>query len=93
MTKRGWAARVPLRVRVPGTIALVLVGVLASSMIVGAVRGGEMNHGPSGGTEMDGDPGPTRQDEPGDHGPGRHNNGAGAPGLVTIDPARAGGRV
>lgn len=40
MAKRGWTTRIPIWVRVPGIIALVLVGVLVSTMLLTALRDG-----------------------------------------------------
>jgi hypothetical protein len=73
MAKRGWTARIPIWVRVPGIIALVLVGVLVSTMVLGAARGSG-GHGSSDQTRMNG----------GGHGPGdAGNHGAGGGGHGT----------
>jgi hypothetical protein len=40
MAKRGWTARIPIWVRVSGIIALILVGVLVSTMLLGAAGDG-----------------------------------------------------
>lgn len=62
MAKRGWTARIPIWVRVPGIILLVLVGVLVGTMLLGAAGDGG-GHGRVGDqTQMDG----------GGHGAGTH---------------------
>jgi hypothetical protein len=66
MAKRGWRTRIPIWVRVPGIIALVLVGVLASTMLLGAVRDGG-GHGSGNQPQMGG----------GDHGAGGRGGGGG----------------
>jgi hypothetical protein len=53
MANRGLMARIPIWVRVPGIIALVLVGVLISTMLLGAWGDGD-GHG-SGGSHGSGD--------------------------------------
>jgi hypothetical protein len=40
MAKRGWTARIPIWVRVSGIIALILVGVLVSTMLLDAAGDG-----------------------------------------------------
>jgi hypothetical protein len=40
MATRGWGTRIPIWVRVPGIIALVLLGVLISAMLLIAARDG-----------------------------------------------------
>jgi hypothetical protein len=70
MQKRGLVARVPVWVRVPGIIALVLAGVLLSSMLLNAAR--------DGGDGRTGDH--TRMDGRGNHGSGGGNHGSGGTG-------------
>jgi hypothetical protein len=62
MQKRGLVARIPIWVRVPGIVALVLAGVLLSSMLLNAARDG-------GGDGRTGDH--TQMDGGGNHGSGR----------------------
>jgi hypothetical protein len=70
MQKRGLVARAPIWVRVPGIIALVLVGVLLSSMLLNAARDG--GGGRTGGhTQMDGG---------GNHGSGGNHSSSGTGG-------------
>lgn len=66
MAKRGWTTRIPIWVRVPGIIALVLVGVLVSSMLLNAAR--------DGGGQPSGD---QTQLHGGGHGGGDRGHGAG----------------
>ncbi|MQA03862.1 MAG: hypothetical protein GEV07_14450 [Streptosporangiales bacterium] len=53
MAQRGSTAGIPIWVRVPGIIALVLVAVVVSAMLVGTLGvgggSGPGRHGPSGG--------------------------------------------
>jgi hypothetical protein len=49
MARRGLTASIPIWVRVPGIIALVLVGVLVSAMLLNAARDGG-GHGRAGDT-------------------------------------------
>jgi hypothetical protein len=67
MAKRGWMARIPLWVRVPGIIALVLVGVLVSALLLTAARDGG-GHGSAG---------QHTQTSGGGHGAGGHGSGRG----------------
>jgi hypothetical protein len=50
MSDRGSATGIPIWVRVPGIIAFVLVGIVVSTMLVGAAgfadRAGSARHGP-----------------------------------------------
>ncbi len=64
MANRGWLARMPIWLRVPGIIALVLAGIVASTTLAGAagVGGGE---GPA-------KHGPVQHQDPNQHGPARH---------------------
>jgi hypothetical protein len=85
MANRALTTRIPIWVRVPGVIALVLVGVLFSTALLGALdvagRGGD--HGPDDQGEMDRDGGGHGSDdeterEDGDHGRGdRDSDGGG----------------
>jgi hypothetical protein len=70
MAKGGWMTRIPVWVRVPGIIALVLVGVLVSTMLLTASRGGG-GHGPGG---------DHTQTSGGGHGGGSHGSGGGGHG-------------
>jgi hypothetical protein len=66
MAKRSWIGRVPIWARVSGIIALVLVGVLAGSMLVGATdNGGGHGTGHQSQTSISG------------HGTGTHGSGGG----------------
>jgi hypothetical protein len=77
MAKRGWRSRIPIWVRVPGIIALVLVGVLLSTMVLGAARG-DGGHGATdqprvnGGGHRAGDAGRHGAGGGGGHGTGTH---------------------
>jgi hypothetical protein len=84
MANRVLTTRVPIWVRVPGVIALVLVGVLFSTALLGALnvagRGGD--HGPDDQVEMDRDGGDhgtgDGERDGGDHGTGdRERDGGG----------------
>jgi hypothetical protein len=61
MAKRGWTTRIPIWVRMSGIVALVLVGVLISTMLLGAA-------GDGGGHEQSGHQ--TKMDGSGGHGSG-----------------------
>jgi hypothetical protein len=93
MTRRGWLARIPFWARVSGIIVLVLAGVVAAAIFLGAVgsgdtRGGSGGHG-SGHGDSTGtapgappspggaEPGPGHMDTDGGHGSGDHQMGAG----------------
>jgi len=65
MARRGWMTRIPIWVRVPGIIALVLVGGLVSTMLLTASRDGG-GHGPAG---------DHTQTSGGGHGSGSHGSG------------------
>jgi hypothetical protein len=79
MVNRALPTKIPIWVRVPGVIALVLVGVLLSTALLGALdvagRGG--GHGPDDEVEMDRDCGDHGRDDRdrdcGDHGGGDRN--------------------
>jgi hypothetical protein len=70
MANRGLTTRIPIWVRVPAIIALVLVGVLLSTMLLDAV-GGDGGRGSGDETEM------TQHTGGGDHGGGGHGSGSG----------------
>jgi hypothetical protein len=68
MAKRGLTASIPIWVRVPGIIALVLVGVLVSAMLLNAARdGGGHGAGDGAGHGRSGD---TTHTDGGGHGAG-----------------------
>lgn len=67
MARRGWMTRIPIWVRVPGIIALVLVGVLVSTMLLGAARDGGGHGGAGDHTQTSG----------GGHAGGSHGSGGG----------------
>jgi hypothetical protein len=67
MAMRGWIGRIPIWVRVPGIIALVLVGVLVSTMLLTVSRDGG-GHGSAG---------DHTQTSAGGHGSGGHGSGGG----------------
>lgn len=69
MAKRGLIGRVPIWVRVPGIIALVLVGILISAMLLDTSVGGHGGSGDENGTR---DHGPS---DSGGHGPGDRERG------------------
>jgi hypothetical protein len=78
MAKRGWTTRIPIWVRVSGIIALILVGVLVSTMLLGAVgdggrpgRSGDHTQMPGGGHGSGGGGGH------GSGGGGSHGSGGG----------------
>lgn len=80
MGSRGWTAGIPVGARVPGIIALVLVGVLAGTMLLSAIdvtgSGGMENHGPSGPLPSDGAGGQTPpSDVPTEHMPPEGGHG------------------
>ena len=52
MANRGFISRIPIWVRVPGIIALVLIGVLISTMLLDLESGFGGGHGSGGETEM-----------------------------------------
>jgi hypothetical protein len=66
MAKRGWVGRIPIWARVSGIVTLVLAGVLAGSMLLGATDNGN-GHGT-------GHQSPTSV---GGHGTGTHGPGGG----------------
>lgn len=68
MAKRGWITRIPIWVRVPGIIALVLVGVLISTMLLNVARDG-------GGQRPSGDQTQLHGGGDGGHGTGTHGSG------------------
>ncbi len=78
MARRGLTTRIPIWVRVPGIIALVLAGVLLSTMLLGAAgdSGGHRRSGDQ--TQMDGgvhgagDGGSHSSGNSGSHGAGTH---------------------
>ena len=73
MAKRGLAARIPIWLRVPGIIALVLVGVVISTVLLNGARDGG-GHGRLGDhTQMDA----------GGHGSGGGGHGSGGGGGHT----------
>jgi hypothetical protein len=55
MAKRGLASRIPVWVRVPGVIALVLAGVLLGAVLLNAARDGGGHGRPGEHTQMDRD--------------------------------------
>jgi hypothetical protein len=67
MAMRGWIGRIPIWVRVPGIIALVLVGVLVSTMLLTVSRD-DGGHGSTG---------DHTQTSGGGHGSGGHGSGGG----------------
>ena len=85
MAKRGWTARIPIWVRVSGIIALVLVGVLVSTMLLGAAgdgggpgRSSDHTQMPGGGHGSGGGGGGH-----GSGGGGSHSSGGGSHGSAT----------
>jgi hypothetical protein len=79
MAKRGLVARVPIWVRVPGIVALVLAGVLLSSMLLNAARDGGGDGRSGGHTQMDGGSNHgTGASDHGSGGTGGHGSGDGA---------------
>jgi len=54
MGRRGWMARIPIWVRVPGIIALVLAGVLVGTMLLTVSRDGGGHGGAGGHTQTSG---------------------------------------
>jgi hypothetical protein len=68
MAKRGWTTRIPIWVRVPGIIALVLVGVLVSTMLLNVARDGSGQRPSGDQTQLHG----------GGHGGGDGGHGAGS---------------
>jgi hypothetical protein len=60
LTNRGFKTGIPIWVKVPVVIALVLAGVVISTMLLGSASdgghgpGGDGGHGSDGGMEMDG---------------------------------------
>ena len=81
MAKRGWIGRIPIWVRVLGITALVLVGVVVGSMLMG-VAGDGGGHGA----------GHQSQTSVGGHGTGTHgtggNGGHSGAGHVTATTGR-----
>lgn len=71
MAKRGLIRRIPIWVRVPGIITLVLVGIVISAMLLDTAGGG---HGGSGNDSGTRDHGPS---DSGGHGPGDRERGSG----------------
>lgn len=71
MAKRGLIGRIPIWVRVPGIIALVLVGIVISAMLLDTTGGGHGGSGDDNGTR---DHGPSDR---GGHGPGDRQRGGG----------------
>lgn len=71
MAKRGVIGRIPIWVRVPGVIALVLVGIVISAMLLDTTGGGHGGSGDENGTR---DHGPS---DSGGHGPGDRERGGG----------------
>ena len=65
MAKRGWFGRIPIWARVSGIVTLVLAGVLAGSMLLGATDGGGHGTGHQSRTSVGG------------HGTGTHGSGGG----------------
>jgi hypothetical protein len=76
MTRRGWMGRIPIWVRVPGIITLVLAGVLVSTMLLTATRDGG-GHGGAGGHTQTSGSGHTGASH-GSGGGGGHGTGHGA---------------
>jgi hypothetical protein len=85
MAKRGWTTSIPIWVRVPGIIALVLVGVLVSTMLLGAARDG-------GGHGRAGDQTQMNRGGHGAGGGGSHGSGGGGQGSGAGHGAGAHGR-
>ncbi|MDQ3780885.1 MAG: hypothetical protein M3354_10120 [Chloroflexota bacterium] len=85
MANRRLTTGIPIWVRVPGIIALVLVGILISTMLLGADRGSGGGHGSGDEMEMDGGDQRTSPATatlaPGGHGSGdqTETNGGGSP--------------
>jgi hypothetical protein len=69
MGSRGLTTSMPIWVRVPGIIALILVGVLASAMLVGAT--GLAGNGRMGGMNHNNQNQNDQNDQ--NHGPSRHS--------------------
>jgi hypothetical protein len=68
MARRGWTTRIPIWVRVAGIIALVLVGVLVSTMLLNVARDGSGQRTSGDQTELHGGGN-------GGHGTGTHRSG------------------
>lgn len=71
MATRGLIARIPIWVRVPGIIAVVLVGIVVTAMLLDTSGGGHGRSGDENGTR---DHGPSDR---GGHGPGDRERGGG----------------